>query len=71
MVTTGLPAPGFAAATGQVMRVRSRTESTSSATALRSGPVRFAGATTVACVRSAARTAQRQKKEGESFGHGC
>ncbi len=38
MVTTGLPAPGFAATDGQVMRVRSRTESMSSETALRSGP---------------------------------
>src|ERR1039458_7394140 len=53
-LTTGWPAPGFAAARVHVMRVRPRTESMSSETALRSGPERSPGATTVACVRSLA-----------------
>jgi hypothetical protein len=50
-----LARPGFALATGQLMRVRLRTASIGSEIALRSGPVTPSGAATAACVRSAAR----------------
>src|SRR5689334_6934870 len=62
MRTTGWLAAGFAVETGHVTRVRSRTASTSIATALRSGPERFAAVTTVACVKSAAAPAAENSR---------
>src|ERR1017187_7003618 len=49
------------------MRVRPRTESMSSETALRSGPERSPGATTVACVRSLAMAGATDRRRNASI----